>query len=316
MKKILYAVCAISFAAALTAGASATSYNDVDMDYSGVLGSYYETDSVQKTEQSSRIAITPTVSYSASEKLYYYSVADIAAPFRANVMDGMITNEKVSIAAPDGIAFELYRDGELCEDDISALTKPGTYVLRVKSNAGISESVLSVTIVGAASGAVSGYRMPEGFSISRFTFNEKNASHTESYADFSEDGDYTVEYRCAAANVVCSLHLTVDHTPPELKLEALNNGKAWGPVDISDVEPGGSVAVYRNGEAEPYTPQLTKSGQYEIVVSDAAGNKTSYAFTIMIYFNSGSLVFFIALAAIVAGVAVYVIIAGKKLRIR
>lgn len=316
MKKLLYAVCAIFFAAALTAAVSATSYSDVDMDYSGVLGSYYETDSAQKTEQTSRIAITPTVSYSPKEKLYYYSVADIAAPFRSNVMDGMITNEKVTVAVPDGIAYELFRDGELCEDDLTGLTTPGTYVLRVKSNAGISEAVFSFTLVGSASGAVSGYRMPEGFSISRFTFNEKNDSFNDGYADFSEDGDYTVEYRCAAANVVYSLNLTVDHTAPELKLEALSNGKAWGPVDISDVEPGGSVAVYRNGEAEPYTPQLTKSGQYEIVVSDAAGNKTSYAFTIMIYFNSGSLVFFIAIAAIVAGVAVYVIIAGKKLRIR
>lgn len=316
MKKFFYTVCALVFAAALTCAASATSYNDVDMDYSGVLGSYFEPNARQTEEQSSRIAITSTISYSPTERKFYIVAADIAKPFTSTVMDGMITKGTVALSVPEGIAYELYRDGELSADDIARLEKPGTYVLRIKSNAGVSVTVISFTITGDASGAVTGYRMPEGFVITKVTFNGGGTSFSDSYADMTEDGDYVVEYRCAATNIAYTLELKADHTPPELKLEALKDGKAWGPVDISDLEPGGSAAVYRNGEAEPYTPQLTKSGQYDVIVSDAAGNKTSYSFTIMIYFNSGSLVFFIAVAVILAGVAVYVIIAGKKLRIR
>lgn len=315
-KKAFCAAAAAVFLGVFSVAASATSYGDVDMSYSGVLGSYYEAESAETGEKNPRIQITPDISYSGSEKLYYYRVSDIATPFTSNVMDGMITSGAVDITSPVGIDCELYRDGVLCDGAMTGIRTPGAYVLRVKSNSGVSLPVLAFTVVGASAGFVSGYTMPEGFSVTGVVYNGESVSYRESFADLSADGDYKVEYRCGATGAAYSLTLTVDHTPPELKLEALKDGKAWGPVDISDVEPGGSVAVYRNGEEEKYTSVLTKSGQYELVVSDAAGNKTSYAFTIMIYFNSGTLVFCIAVAAIIAGVAVYVLIARKKLRVR
>ena len=317
IRKVLCAAAVLVFSAVFAASAGATTYdNDIDMDYSGVLGSYYETGIPENKEQSTRVAVTPSISYSGVEKLYYYSVADIASSFRANVMDGMITGEPVNLFAPDGVSCELYHDGELYSGAMTGITEPGAYVLRVKANNGISASVLSFTIVGSATGALSGYTMPEGFSVTGVLYNGAAVSTRENYVDLTEDGDYSIGYRCNATGVAYSLRVTADHTAPELKLEALEKGKAWGPVDISDVEPGGTVAVYRNGEEEPYSRELTKSGQYELVVSDAAGNKTSYSFTIMIYFNSGSLFFVLAVAVILAGVAAYVLIARKKLRVR
>lgn len=316
MKKILCGITAAIIAAMFPLSAAATSFDDVDVDYNGLLGSYYDVDSGSLSESQSRIAITPDVSYDSTEDLFYYYASDIAKPFTSNVMDGMITTSDVTLTVPQGIASELYRDGQLVDEGFAVISEPGDYVLRVKSNSGVSVSVLSFRIVGKTTCELSGYSMPDGFVITGVTLDGKPVSFRGDSVEFTEDGKYSVKYRCSAIGVDYSLDITTDRSSPELKLEGVKNGQAWGPVDISDLEAGGTVTVYRNGEKEAYTPTLTKSGQYEIIVKDAAGNKTSYSFTIMIYFNSGSIIFFVCVAVIIAAVTAYIIISGKKLRVR
>ena len=317
MKKLFCAAAALALAAFAGTSALATSYNaGGDIDYTGVLGSYYEQESPDMTRSATRITLSSGVSFDTSLKLYYYYAAGISSPFTANVMTGMITQSAVMLTVPDGISAELYADGELYSGDLTSVTAPGSYVLTVKSNAGVTEQVLSFRIAGENTCSFTGYQLPDGFSVTGVTFNGNRKTTTGSFIDFSEEGDYSVDYACPATGESYHIAFAVDRTPPELKLEAVKDGKSWGEVDISDVEPGGKVTVYRNGEKEEYTSVLTKSGQYTLVVADAAGNKTTYDFTIMIYFNSGTFFFFLCLALIVVGTGAYVFISRKKLRVR
>ena len=71
-----------------------------------------------------------------------------------------------------------------------------------------------------------------------------------------------------------------------------------------------------DGKSYSYRDELTESGSYEITVSDAAGNESTYTFTIEVYLdNSAFAVIFIILALII-GVVVYMVLERKRLRVR
>lgn len=318
MKKLISVCVSVLLAGAFALSCCAVNNGSVDIGYEGVLDSYYESSGIvsQDKESTARTAVSGNISYDSTTGLYYFTVADIAKPFTANVTDGMIVTGEVTLSCPQGITAELFKDGELYSGDISKITEKGVYVYRVKANNDVSEQILSFTIVGSVTGLVSGYALPDGFAVESLLFNGEAKSTGSSYIPFDEDGRYSLTYRCSATRKIYTLELTVDHTPPELVLEGIENGKIRGPLTITKQDPSDTVAVYRDGEPEPYTPTLTKSGEYTLVVTDEAGNRNSYDFTILIYLNYGSFIFFGALALILAAVAVMLAVSKKRLRVR
>lgn len=126
-----------------------------------------------------------------------------------------------------------------------------------------------------------------------------------------------VDYRCVRSGLSYELDVTVDTTPPVLALSELNEkNQARGPVSLADIEDGSSISITLDGKQISYKSELTESGEYQIVLMDKAGNVTQYAFTILIYFDLNSLLFFgIALAA-VAAVGAYIVISRKRLTVR
>lgn len=126
-----------------------------------------------------------------------------------------------------------------------------------------------------------------------------------------------VDYRCARSGRTYTLEVLIDHTPPVLALEAVENGKARGPVSLADLEEGAGAAIsYNGGSWQGYQETLTKSGDYKVLVQDAAGNMTTYEFTIMIYFDANSMIFMALVAGVIAAVGVYLWLSRKRLRVR
>jgi hypothetical protein len=132
----------------------------------------------------------------------------------------------------------------------------------------------------------------------------------------NEDGFYRVQYECARNGMSYTLQTTVDHTPPTLALENVVNGLARGPVDISDLEEGCKIGITLNGGDMSYRNELTLSGDYEIILQDPAGNLTNYAFSILVYFDVNSLVFFGLVVLLIAGTGVYLYMERKNMRVR
>ena len=60
---------------------------------------------------------------------------------------------------------------------------------------------------------------------------------------------------------------------------------------------------------------MKPSGNYALEVTDAAGNSATYQFTILVYFDSNSLIFFSLVVLSIAAVAVYIVIKRKNLKI-
>lgn len=260
--------------------------------------------------------ISERVIYDRKEDAYVYTAAN--GQVYTNVVDGMITQESVSIYADDAVGCTLYLDGERVDDpDLSAITQTGSYVLET-ANSTSSEPLFSFTIISETAGAsLSGYRVPAGFAVDSVSVDGVDKPAEGGYIDLSGEGTYAIEYECPAANKYYSMNVYIDHTPPTLALDAVVDGCAHGPVDVSDLEEGVAMQVYRDGEeVTVYNNEIDRSGDYTIELMDAAGNRTTYTFTIMVYLNISAWAVVILLVLIGAALMVYLIVSRKRLHVR
>lgn len=294
--------------------------NEFEMDYVGPLDIFTgdPTDSSGSRDDTGRVWISNSIQYDVEERMYVYPVGgSIHNEVMASVMDGMITSKQVSILPDAGVQLSLFFDGELQLDPTWAvLNKPGEYVVMSGTGNQSDERIFSFTIVGAIDNSIKGYKMPNSFQLMEATLNGEAVYFERSYIDLSAEGEYFVKYRCIRTDEEYELTYTADFTAPVLALKEIENGLSKGPVDISDMEDGASYAIYLDNESIAYNEVLTKSGNYIIKVSDKAGNVNTYHFTIPIYFDGNSIVFFSILVAVFVGVIVYVFVSRKRLRVR
>ena len=252
-------------------------------------------------------------SYDKKTKMYYYRVGQ--AEIAMSVPSGLVTTGTVCVKFPEGLDGQVYLDGALLKDaDLGDLESFGSYVILAGGETAGAQS-LTFTIVKKTTGAINGYRIPDGFTIAEAKFNGEPIE-CAGFVDMTTEGRYDVVIRNTKASVTHTLSVSVDHTAPTLKLEAVKNGVAKGPVDLFDAEGGASVIIYRNGDQISYTKTLTKTGDYRIEVRDAAGNRSVYEFTIGIYFNFSGIMF---LALVLIGIGLllfYLRMKNQKLRIR
>jgi hypothetical protein len=300
-----------------------------DLDYSGPINSFTgePADQSRPSVNEDRIPVVSGVYYDRTMRAYLYNLGgSLDAAVSSNVMDGMIVNEAVYIKSPKGMAVRLYCNGKIQEDaDLSLIEAPGQYVLEARVLGEQYVRVMSFTIVGATTGLISSYRMPAGFVIKNveMTVEGENGEKVDgkpvwdrSKVSMSKDGAYRVQYECTRNGMSYTLQTVIDHTPPKLALENVVNGLAKGPVDISDLEEGCKIGITLNGGKMSYREELTLSGDYEILLMDEAGNLTEYAFTILVYFDANSWVFFGVVLLSLAGIGIYLYMERKRMRVR
>lgn len=281
---------------------------DIISDYSNTNATYGLELTADQT------VITSSVIYDSAKQRYIY-ITDFGR-VESSVVDGMIVTGPVSLASESGMEVTLYKNGERLEQsDLTAIQDSGYYVLQYNDNGGIPQTILEFTIVPQLTGMVDHYSLPTGFAVTAASFNgaELPAS-TE--VNMEKEGSYRITYECKRTSVLYELDVDIDHTPPVLALEAVKDGVARGPVDISDLEPGASVYMTLDGSRYNYREKLTRSGNYEIWVYDAAGNMSKYEFTIMIYLDSSGYAFFALFLLLILGVVAYMMIEKKRLRVR
>lgn len=283
--------------------------SNIISDYSSSSLSDYSTDLSEN-----HITLGNSVYYDELTGRYIYDT-DIGT-VEATVMDGMIVTDTVIIVSDNSSSLILYKDGErLPQQNDIQFSDSGYYVIQYNDNNGISDTILEFTIVPELTGMVDSYVLPDGFSVTEATYNGRDLS-LSSTIDMSREGKYHIVYQCDRTKVAYTLDVELDHTAPVLALEAVTNGVAKGPVDISDLEEGATIAITMDGKNYNYREKLTESGNYEITVTDAAGNESSYQFTIRIYLDSSAYVSILIVLLILAGVAVYMVVERKKLRTR
>ena len=255
--------------------------------------------------------------YDSAEKAFlYYVNATASQAVRSNVADGMITEQAVSVKADAGITLEVYLNGERLQS-VSGGTfqTPGEYVVMYVGGP-VPERLFSFTIVPKLCNSVTGYALPAGFEFTEVSLNEESIPFEKNYIKLTQEGEYNIHYRCMKTNVPYQLLLKTDFTGPVLSLENVKNGKAQGPVDISEAKNAAHVTIYHDGEKISRKDVLTESGEYYIELADEAGNKTTYSFTILIYFDGNSWMFFLLIICSCVGIMIYLVHSRKHLRVR
>ena len=76
------------------------------------------------------------------------------------------------------------------------------------------------------------------------------------------------------------------------------------------------ITIYHDGEKIGKKDVLTESGEYFIELADEAGNKTTYSFTILIYFDGNSWLFFLLIISSCVAIIIYLVHSRKHLRVR
>lgn len=297
----------------------------VDMDYEGEIdlftGEPVGTTQEEEADQSSDVVkVSDGVVYSYEQNLYTYTVADSSGlTVSSNVANRMITTGSVYLNVDSGLTSELYLDGEILEDaDYSDLTLTGNYALVINGNDSQTQ-LLTFTIVPEKTGMISSYQLPDGFELVEVAFDdEEQQFNDKKIAKLKKDGSYLISYRCNSTGVEYALKVEIDHTPPTVELDGVEDGKAKGAVTVSGIEDGDTVAMTRDGSEYklPTDGVLKMPGKYSLSVTDDAGNTVTDDFVIKFYLDRQGLWFGILAAAVIISAITYMVMARKKLRVR
>ena len=289
-----------------------------EFGYSGELDpeSGQPKDSSDEDAYSSRVTVAGDVYYDRERQAYLYTVAE-STQLLCSVADGMIVQEEVWVEPDAGVEVTVYRNGTALDgQDLTHLYEAGGYVVELNVN-GQRYPAVSFTIVGNITCELTGYTMPDGFAVTGVTLDGLETNYERGYVSMAQEGHYVVNYGCTRNGRTYKLDVTVDTTPPVLELPELDEkNQARGPVSLAGIEEGASVSITLDGKAIGYTSELTESGEYQIVLTDRAGNVSRYAFTILIYFNFSSWLFIVIVLAVAAVLGAYIIISRKKLVVR
>ena len=272
---------------------------------------------VMAAQGSAPVYIAGSTYYDPAERAFlYYVNGNATQAVRSNVADGMITQEPVSIIADAGVATAVYMNGEqLDRSSGGSYQTPGEYVV-IFLGGSVPERLFTFTIVPTLTNSISSYALPAGFEIVDATLDGVPMTFEKNYIKLTDEGAYNIRYRCLKTNTAYQLQLQTDFTGPTLTLEDVQEGKARGPVDISGAREAAYVSIYHDGDRISYSDVLTESGEYYIELADEAGNKTTYSFTILIYFDGNSWLFFLLVLFSCVGVVIYLMHSRKNLRVR
>ena len=274
------------------------------------------------TLNENQVWLSDSMYYDLSSRDFIYPLGETGLFLHSNVANGMITAGPVYVT---GAMIIAYKDGQPYEfegSELSNLTEPGEYV--IMSQVGSQTlRLFSFTLVGATTSSIYGYNLPAGMYVLNARLNDEELPYERYYVPMQEDGLYRVEYECTNTGIGYTMEVTVDRTPPELQFSGSIDDKhrVHSALHISGVEEGGSLRVNLDGSDinvtvnRDGTADLVDSGSYVIEAYDAAGNRSEYVYTILIYLNSGGLVFLAILFGAVLAVVIYILIKRKKLKI-
>lgn len=303
--------------------------DDYDMSYDGMLdqrtggapegvedaeGLSENTDSV--------VMITQDMGYDTSLQMYVnYVRGDVNKRYYSSLPRDVITNGNISFNMGTRSQYVLYRDGDRVTDaDVSNITREGAYVLESFGQGSSDAERFEFTIIQSTTNVMEQFRIPEGFSYFRVTVNgEEAAVPAGAVYEMSSDGTYGFQFGNQELGVSYYTEIMKDTVAPLLNFVGLVDGRAHGPVTMLRMgEEESVIRVTRDGTEinVPYDLVLDDYGSYVVTVSDQAGNSSEYRFIIQVYFTMTSMLVFLLLAMIAAGLFGYYTYVKSHLRIR
>ena len=236
---------------------------------------------------------------------------DKTVDFAINVNDNGLSNSVIA-NANENVTVKLTKNGEEIEYIlVSAITEPADYVLEVIDKLGNYEKI-SFTIVEPTVKALI-HNFDDVKDFVGVTVNGEDKRLNYGTLELTEDGTYEVGVIVKGNTYL--FKITIDSTPPTLKLKGVHNkGECKNPVTIGEPDENATVTVFKEEKEISYTlgNQIIEPGKYTVMVVDEVGNVTEYSFTIRERFNGGIIALIVIAPIVVLGTVVAVIIIKKK----
>lgn len=294
-----------------------------DFSYTGVVDA--ETGYPEGTVRSatSRLRLSDGMSYDREQDLFVFPIGDGGSEIACTAADGMILTEAVTVRESGDDPVTVYRDGlPLEREDWEYLSAPGEYAIYAGTDA-TGLRLAHFTLTGPYTNRVFGYAVPEGFLVSGAVFEGEDTGYDRYYVDMEREGTYHIDYRIPSAERSYALDVTVDRTPPTLTLSGKvgEDGRVRSAVTVTDLEPDCTMHFERDGVPDAdfrFTAGegvISEPGYYTLRVTDPAGNETTYEFTILVYFDLNSLIFFALVLGVLALTGGYALFKRKHLRL-
>jgi len=266
-----------------------------------------------------QLSVSENVTYNEERALFtetFGSASYTSCTVSSNVANGMYTNDPVTITLGSQINGVLYRNGQADSQPLSNITEAGNYVLRLSDvNANDLGSFTFRITDKYTNTAV--YKLPDGFSVYEVLKGGKEVATGYDQVSMADEGEYLIVILCDKLNKQYTYEAIVDHTAPTLLLSELNeNNTAKTSVDISDLERGVTLVITRDGETITNREKLVTPGQYQLVLTDPAGNMTVYSFVIYMYLTVSGTMVIIILGGLYIALMIYLILSRKKMRVR
>ena len=257
------------------------------------------------------------VSYDRYSRRYIFPVGN--SRILSSVADGMIVTDSVVLSKDGEMNISVFKDGEAMSEIPSEITAVGDYVV-VTGNGNSQNQLLTFQIVNSVTGKLQQYILPTGFVVQSVRRDGESLSHEAGSVRFEEEGDYVVDYSCSINSAEYTLKVRIDHTPPQITFGGLDeDNEARGPVTIQGLSEGDTISIIYDDEESVDLDdenQVSETGRYHVVVTDAAGNSTEKDFEILLYLNFNATMFIVAFLLVVIGICIALLISRKKLRVR
>jgi len=297
----------------------------VDTDYSGYVDP--ATNEPMSQEDSSanggtRALISGNIYYDWTAHDFAYPVSGSLTEVHSNVMDGMIVSSPVTVKTGGDVSVSVYCDGDLYSGDITNIRDVGSYAVSYDQGGSVKR-LFNFQIVGSSTNSISSFVVPDNFYISSATLDGEDVYEGRYTLSMEEEGLYEILYRCGPTDIGYTFSVTIDRTAPSLSFKGSVDSKqrVHSALYFYGLEQGDSIYLLKDGAVASPTLKsdgsgyITDSGSYIMRVYDAAGNMKEYNFTIMMYLNSGSWLFFLLLIAAIAAVVIYIVMKRKHLKI-
>lgn len=291
---------------------------EADMGYDGPIDIFTRSPISEDSEQdqAQRVTMTDGSIYDRPTGMYIYSVDNGSVSI--SVADGMMVTGDVTLAKGEDVNVLLYKDGELVDGFPQVINAPGSYAI-TSGEDGSTGQIMGFRILNKITGAVNQYNLPKGFSVRSVVINGEDAVSDYGVVDMTQEGNYDVNYVSSDNGISYYLNVTIDHTPPQVTFEGLDeNNRAKGPVTVTGLEEGDTVSVISGDEVKKLNmnSQVVDSGDYRVVVTDQAGNYVEKEFKILVYLNLQAWMLFGFVLLLIVGLAIALTITRKRLRVR
>ncbi|MEG0813663.1 MAG: hypothetical protein RR242_05820 [Clostridium sp.] len=233
--------------------------------------------------------LEPELFYDAQRGLWGYKIPN-QSKYYISIPNGMDTNRPVLIRPMDNAYVKLEQNGQAIEIPLDGyLSEVGTYHLQLtvynsnpmSTDYNIYQVDHYFRIIPHSVNNLSLLMAPKGFCIKEISADGRPVLPDDRYWSFLEkDGKYKVQYEWEENPVyTCDMSFVRDTVAPFVQFNPGLTGKMMKfPVLYEVEESGTSMKINRDGLLlDRADGQINTAGNYQIMVSDRAGNTREYS---------------------------------------